>query len=113
MQILFFLSPISSLNLSSPTSTIPEKKREKIPESTVFLGFYRGHGRKGKDLKEKRKEEAEEKSLTGISSKALITAYFLVLSGKIKICGEEKLVLQEHIRYSNSASFLQALNIFV
>ncbi len=43
-----------------------------------------------------------EKSLTGVSSKALITAYFLVLSGKIKICGEEKLVLQEHVYYSNS-----------
>ncbi len=39
--------------------------------------------------------EEEEKSLTGETSKALITAYYLVLSEKIKICGEENLVLQE------------------
>ncbi len=40
--------------------------------------------------------EDEKKSLTGDTGKALITAYFLSLSEKNKICGEEKLVLQEH-----------------
>ncbi len=60
----------------------------------------RGRGRRRKKIGEDGGEEEEEKSLTGDTSKALITAYFLVLSGKIKICGEENLVLQEHIVFS-------------
>lgn len=35
-------------------------------------------------------------------SKALIITYFIFRSEKIKICGKERLVLQEHIRYTNS-----------
>ncbi len=58
----------------------------------------RGRGRRRKKIGEDDGEEEEEKSLTGVSSKALITAYFLVRSGKIKICGEENLVLQEQLQ---------------
>ncbi len=58
-------------------------------------GCGRKRKKKGK-IGEDDGEGEEEKSLTGVSSKALITAYFLVLSGKIKICIQEKLVLQEH-----------------
>jgi len=49
------------------SSTLPEKKREEIPENTVFLGFLRGQGRKGKDLKEKkeRRRENGSESLSG------------------------------------------------
>ena len=57
--------------------------------------------------------EEGEKSLTGVSSKALVTAYFLFLSGKIKICIQENLLLQEHVRYSNSACSLLFLTVFV
>ncbi len=45
--------------LSPATPTLPENKREEIPENTVFQGFLRGQGRKGKDLKEKRKEDGK------------------------------------------------------
>ncbi len=95
-------------------------------ENRYLWGFQGGRGRgqkaqplSGKQLKlggcldaggrgrrrEKNGEdggEEEEKTLTGVSSKALIIAYFLVRSGKIKICIQEKLVLQEHIHHSNS-----------
>ncbi len=67
----------------------------------LFMGLSRGRGRgRRREKIGEDGEEEEEKSLTGVSSKALITAYFLFLSGKIKICGEEKLVLQEHIAVS-------------
>ncbi len=64
----------------------------------LFMGLSRGRGGGGRREKigEDDGEGEEEKSLTGVSSKALITAYFLFLSGKVKICGEENLVLQEH-----------------
>ncbi len=62
----------------------------------LFMGLLRGRGGGRREKIGEDDGEEEEKSLTGVSSKALITAYFLFLSGKIKICGEENLVLQEH-----------------
>jgi len=61
--------------LSPPrhSSTLPKKKREGIPENTVFQGFLRGQGWKGKDLKEKRKEEgkmAQNRCLVGFRETA-------------------------------------------
>ena len=48
-------------------STLP-KKREKIPENTIFLGFLRGAGRKPeRRIREKiRKEEAENGRYTAV-----------------------------------------------
>ncbi|MCM1561615.1 MAG: hypothetical protein NC123_19075 [Butyrivibrio sp.] len=43
------------------------------------------------------REEEKEKSLTGVSGKALITACLLFRSGKIKICIQENLALQEQL----------------
>ncbi len=65
---------------------------------TAIYGAFKGAGKRKKKGKigEDDGEGEEEKSLTGDTSKALITAYFLFLSGKIKICIQEKLVLQEH-----------------
>ncbi len=69
-------------------------------KTAIYEAFKgRGGGRRRGKIGEDGGDEEEEKSLTGDTSKALITAYFLVRSGKIKICIQEKLVLQEQPKF--------------
>ena len=52
-------------------------------------------------------EGRRKRASLGVSSKALVTAHLLFLSGKIKICGEEKLVLQEQFTLLTTYLLLQ------
>ena len=71
--------------------------------------------RKGLEWRGRRtKKEGEEKSLAGRKTlnKALIITFFYCTAGKIKICGEERLVLQEQKLWSQNSFFLYADFIF-
>lgn len=78
---------------------MPEKSEEDVEKRpscrqwlrTVLSGGE--GGRKGEGGREKPCGEED-------THKALMITYFCCPAGKIKICGEENLVLQEHICYS-------------
>ena len=88
---------------------LPERVKEKIPKNPLFLGFLKGSG---EEDKKRNPEKTEMPSMAGNGfegrgkKRALrggrhpqgpdYYSFFCCPAGKIKICGEENLVLQEH-----------------